>query len=191
MPPSRRLHRPGIALALGLRAWADDVFILLQTAAKHGRRNAMWFCTSFPKERWDNRSRTVVHVRHVENVPPHAHPVAGVLLTLLSLLSLNTSRALPGLQAPLSFDTGSRPVSAAVGDFNQDGIPDLAVANQGSDTISILLGRGDGAFQAARSFSTGSGPRCVAVADVNGDGLADLVVANAGSHDVSVLLGNG
>jgi hypothetical protein len=44
-------------------------------------------------------------------------------------------------QAPLSFDVGSSPVSAAVGDFNRDGIADLVVANNGSDNVSVLLGK--------------------------------------------------
>ena len=41
------------------------------------------------------------------------------------------------------------PNSVAVGDFNRDGNPDLAVANYGSNNVSILLGNGGGAFAAA------------------------------------------
>jgi hypothetical protein len=77
----------------------------------------------------------------------------------------------------------------AVGDFNGDGLLDLAVANVGTNSVSVLRGNGDGSFQAARSFAAGSSPRSVAVADFNGDGLLDLVVAGAGG--VRVLLGNG
>jgi hypothetical protein len=47
------------------------------------------------------------------------------------------SRNLPGFVAPLSFDAGQNPASVAVGDFNGDGAPDLAVAN-GSGTVSVL-----------------------------------------------------
>jgi hypothetical protein len=65
----------------------------------------------------------------------------------------------PGFLAPLAFDVGSFPRSVAVGDFNGDGLPDLAVANEGSGTVSVLLGNGDGSFQAARSFFAGSFPR--------------------------------
>src|SRR5260370_714015 len=79
--------------------------------------------------------------------------------------------------------------SVAVGDFNGDGVPDLAVINAGR--VSVLLGDGDGTFQAARSFGAGDIPTSVVVSDFNGDGMPDLAVANYGSGNVSVLLGNG
>src|SRR3989442_12860657 len=52
-----------------------------------------------------------------------------------------------------TFGVGTHPQSVAVGDFNGDGKPDLAVANAGSDTVSVLLGNGDGTFQAARTLA--------------------------------------
>src|SRR5438034_741092 len=57
----------------------------------------------------------------------------------------------PATCVPVSFaaatpGTGTAPESVAVGDFNGDGIQDLAVANTGSSTVSILLGNGDGTF---------------------------------------------
>jgi hypothetical protein len=79
----------------------------------------------------------------------------------------------------------------AVGDFNGDGKPDLAVANWNSNSVSVLLGNGDGSFQAAQDFGAGISPESVAVGDFNGDGKPDLAVANFGSATVSVLLGNG
>jgi hypothetical protein len=89
-----------------------------------------------------------------------------------------------------SFATGETPVSAAVGDFNGDGIPDLATANYGGNTVSILVGKGDGTFTLKSSPAT-SLPLSVAVADFNGDGIPDLATANAGSSTVSILLGIG
>ena len=50
------------------------------------------------------------------------------------------------------------------------------MANSNSNTVSILLGNGDGTFQAARNVIAGSGPSSVAIGDFNGDGLADLAV---------------
>src|SRR5712692_3099804 len=60
-------------------------------------------------------------------------------------------------------DVGFQPYSVAVGDFNGDGVQDLAVANNVSDNVSVLLGNGDGSFQAARNFGAGIGPSSVAV----------------------------
>ena len=80
----------------------------------------------------------------------------------------------------------------AVGDVNGDGIPDLVVANYGDNTVSVLLGNGNGTFQTQQTFAAGYGPNSVAIGDVNGDGKPDLVVADEGSRDtVSVFLGNG
>ncbi len=83
--------------------------------------------------------------------------------------------------------------SVAVGDFNGDGLQDLAVANQQSNNVTVLLGDGTGAFTAAADspFATGSYPQSVTVGDFNGDGHSDLAVANSGSNNVTILLGNG
>jgi hypothetical protein len=95
------------------------------------------------------------------------------------------------LSAPPAFSAGTGPDAVAVGDFNGDGKLDLAVANEGSNNVSILLGNGDGTFQAAVDYGAGSNPSSVAVGDFRSDGKLDLVVANDGSSNVSILLGNG
>jgi hypothetical protein len=89
-------------------------------------------------------------------------------------------------------------VSVAVADVNADGKPDLLATSEGSDTVGVLLGNGDGTFQAAVNYSSGGlDPSFVAVKDVNGDGKPDLLVANicafscSGIGVVGVLLGNG
>jgi hypothetical protein len=91
------------------------------------------------------------------------------------------------------FGTGFGPVSLAIGDLNGDGKPDLAVTNGGGsfNTVSVLLGNGNGTFGLKTDFGTGAGPRGVAIGDLNGDGKPDLAVANLSSNTVSVLLGNG
>jgi hypothetical protein len=92
-------------------------------------------------------------------------------------------------QAAVNYAAGKDPKAVAVGDFNGDGTPDLAVANFLSNTVSVLLGNGDGSFLPAINSPAGSSPWSVAVADFNGDGAADLAVADDGC--VRVLLGNG
>jgi uncharacterized protein (TIGR03437 family) len=91
--------------------------------------------------------------------------------------------------SPPSFPVGNGANSIVVGDFNGDGIPDLAVANGADNTVSILMGVGSGFFQQAFNYPTGPSPDGIAVADFDGDGLADLAVATA--NGVSVLIGNG
>jgi Ca2+-binding RTX toxin-like protein len=100
---------------------------------------------------------------------------------------------------PTDFPTGqgSAPTSVAVGEFNADNHPDLAVANLEADNVSVLLGSGGGSFSGPNDFPTGDSrtsglqPASVAVGEFNGDSDPDLAVANNGSDDVSVLLGKG
>jgi hypothetical protein len=92
--------------------------------------------------------------------------------------------------------SGAGSVWLATGDFNGDGKPDFVVANGGANTVTILLGNGDGTFSAsAVSPVTGIGPQAVAVGDFNGDGKADIAVANTGAADalgtVTIRLGRG
>ena len=89
--------------------------------------------------------------------------------------------------------TGGAPEAIAVADFNGDGKLDLAVANSGSNNVTILLGNGDGTFtQAAGSpIQAGTQPFAIAVGDFTGSGKLGLAVANYGSNTVTLLLGNG
>jgi len=81
------------------------------------------------------------------------------------------------------------PASVVVGDFNGDGKADLAIPDSLGNTVSVLMGNGDGTFQTATSYTVGNNPQSIALGDFNGDGKADLAVANA--NGVSVLSGNG
>ena len=128
----------------------------------------------------------------------------------LGLLSsdLNSATAaaaqslLSGLTLPRTdYDTGKGPVSVAIADFNKDGIPDLAVANQTDGTISILLGTGSGVFGTQTviplpAVSTSSGtinasPSAIVTGDFNDDGNIDIAVTDQANNQVDILLGNG
>jgi hypothetical protein len=85
------------------------------------------------------------------------------------------------------YAAGTSPNSVAVGDFNRDQQPDLAIANDGG--VSVLIGKSDGSFLPAVSYGAGRNPSAVAVGDFNADQQLDLAVANDGG--ISVLLGNG
>src|SRR5581483_221109 len=87
--------------------------------------------------------------------------------------------------------TGNGPSSIAAGDFNGDGVLDLAVANKSDNTVSVFLGSGTGTFTLQSSPATGAGPNSIAVGDFNGDGKLDLTTANSSGNSVSILLGNG
>jgi hypothetical protein len=112
---------------------------------------------------------------------------AGVTLGTVPLSSLSLSFGFGGQQL---YGVGNEPDAVAVGDFNGDGKVDLAVANS-DNTVSVLLGNGDGTYQTQVTYAVGSGPYAIAVGDFNGDGKLDLAVANAYDGTVSVLLGNG
>ena len=111
--------------------------------------------------------------------------------SLVDTLSVLLGNGDGTFQAPQNSPMGVTPYSVVAGDFNEDGIPDLAAANLLDDTVSVRLGNGDGTFQPRATFATGDIPASVAVADLNRDGTLDLAVTNANSGNVSVLLGNG
>lgn len=114
-----------------------------------------------------------------------------ISLAVLLICSVNQAYG-QGFAAPLTYPSGGATTSAvAVGDFNADAKDDVAVTNQNSHTVGVLMGNGDGTFQTAAVFSVGINPRSVAVGDINKDGKADLVVGNETGGNLSLLIGIG
>jgi hypothetical protein len=140
---------------------------------------------------------------------------AGLTLAFVLLISgavgfninrKSSFRPAPG--SPVETGIGDAPVSLAMGDFNKDGILDLAIANSTDNSVSILLGKGDGTFapSSGSAFSTGGNPTtAVAVGDFNNDGKLDVVATDlpgglsgelgdllgSPGGNISVFLGNG
>jgi hypothetical protein len=115
--------------------------------------------------------------------------LASTLFAALLLAPPAWAAATVSFAAPINVTVGGGPASVAVGDFNRDGNPDLAVANQLIDTVSVLLGSASGGFtRQTPDLAVGGFPTSVAVGDFNGDQDPDLAVAS-GFGTVSVLLG--
>lgn len=94
----------------------------------------------------------------------------------------------PTLQAP---HVGTNPYSLVVADFDGDGNMDVVTANNRDDTISVLLGNGDGSFASRQDYAAGDGPMWVGAARFNGDAHLDLLVSNYNSKTLTLFLGNG
>jgi hypothetical protein len=101
------------------------------------------------------------------------------------ILMMNQGDGTFALGPSLRITGGLQSTSLVVGDFNNDGIPDLAAA--GDNGVGILLGNGDGTFQPPLNYGAIRGPWGLAAGDFNGDGFTDLAVA--GDHGgIAVLL---
>jgi hypothetical protein len=85
------------------------------------------------------------------------------------------------------------PVAVTVADFNGDGNPDLAIANQGTKNVTILEGNGDGTFKEFPNspLTVGNFPVAIASGTLNGSNGPALAIVNQQDNTLSVYLGNG
>ncbi|HEY0702606.1 MAG TPA: FG-GAP-like repeat-containing protein [Candidatus Acidoferrales bacterium] len=98
---------------------------------------------------------------------------------------------------PTTVTVGAGPSWIVTGNFHQTLTSDPAtnvdmiVANENANTLTVLLGNGDGTFQPPLTVTTGTTPTSIAVADFNNDGISDLAVVNKGANTIGIYLGNG
>ncbi len=91
----------------------------------------------------------------------------------------------------INFNVGTLPTTVKIGDLDGDSKPDLAVANRGSNNISVLLNTTINAssttFAPKSDFAVGTSPGFLTIGDLDGDTKLDIVVANYDSDNISVL----
>ncbi|HXI69734.1 MAG TPA: VCBS repeat-containing protein [Verrucomicrobiae bacterium] len=118
--------------------------------------------------------------------------MASILATILCQLPLSAMAAdQPSFAARRVFNAGNYPFAVTVGDFNKDGILDVA-ASGGSypGGVSVLLGNGDGTFQPAVTYTNAPFLNMVTAVDINHDTNLDLIASGL-SQGAWVMLGNG
>ncbi|MBT8485307.1 MAG: VCBS repeat-containing protein [Phycisphaerales bacterium] len=100
-----------------------------------------------------------------------------------------------GLSADDLALVGDTPQAVAIGQLDDDAFPDIAVANFGDGTVTVLFGDGTGAMGSAVTIPVGSGassaPTDVATGDFTGDGVIDIAVALFGDDALLILQGDG
>lgn len=125
--------------------------------------------------------------------------IAALTLALTILVALTgaapASAATASFEPPVYYTIGRDAQDIETGDFNNDGIPDLATANILLSTITVLIGAGDGTFSSISTFSPSPVPNTLPHAleldDLDGDGNLDIVVALIFTSKFSVIMGNG
>src|SRR5262245_47066454 len=91
--------------------------------------------------------------------------LAGIVALLVLGSAIPARAQTVSFIARRDFVAGGRPIFVVADDFNGDGVQDLALAIQFQNTVSVLLGNGDGSFQPAASFAVGGAPVSLAVGD--------------------------
>lgn len=116
-------------------------------------------------------------------------PVGYVTLQEYSVRVFSGPVPTADIGAPL-FEVGDRPAELAAGDFNGDGVTDVAVAFTGEPAVKVFVGTG-GSFSQQWTIPLLDEPRSVVAADLNGDGVLDLAMCAAENNKIGYAFGNG
>ncbi len=110
-------------------------------------------------------------------------------LSVLRNISTSGNITASSFDVKTDFTTGISPYQVTLGDADGDGKADMVVANQNSNTISVLRNTSaPGSISAAAKvdFATGNSPRSIAIGDLDGDGIPEIVAGNFSSNSVSI-----
>ena len=151
----------------------------------------MWtnhHAVGFPLEKWRAIRKTDGLTRS------NAWNLVVAAAILLPLLASGCTKQDPYVPPDLfyyfaSYKVGKNPTTVSPTDVNQDGFTDLVTTNMGSNTLSILLGNGDGTFGDQIELNVCKEPRSLAVGTFNSDPFPDVALACSGADEVAVLFG--
>ncbi len=103
----------------------------------------------------------------------------------VSIFKNNGTTGTISFETKADFTAGLNPQYVSIGDIDGDGKLDLAIANEASNTVSVLRNTTSGgsiSFAAKVDFETRRQPNSVSIGDIDGDGKPDIAVANGETY---------
>jgi uncharacterized repeat protein (TIGR02543 family) len=119
--------------------------------------------------------------------------VANTAVFTVSILRNTSVSGTISFLPKMDYASGANPHFVAFGDLDGDGKPDLATANNGNASVSVLRNNsiaGTISLEAKVDFTAGTAPVSLAIGDLDADGKAEMVVTNFGNAGVSVFKNN-